>query len=134
MWFKVNLTLYKTHISRIWDNDELVWKYLQTVISWDDVVKVALLFKYWNGNPFSEKKSQQIKKNKKKTRKRYGFVKTDLCTTPLAWADISIIDCAVCIGRYVDTTVQFYNTSSKAPQTFTLVLLSNVDFCVPIAR
>ncbi len=34
-------TFLKAHMSHKWDNKEFNWKYLQTMISWDDVVKVV---------------------------------------------------------------------------------------------
>ena len=54
-WFKINLTLFRSRISHKWENImNLFLRYLQTVIPWEDLVKVSskLMVKKWNGSLF----------------------------------------------------------------------------------
>ncbi len=48
-WSSKYTYFFETHISQY---NEFILKYLQTIISWEDVVKVAsnLMLKNWNGN------------------------------------------------------------------------------------
>ena len=42
-WFKMNVL--KSHFSQVWHYTDRIWWYLQTMISWEHVVKVASKFK-----------------------------------------------------------------------------------------
>ncbi len=105
VWFKINLTLFKSHISCKWLN----------------MVNLLMIFKrcgiLGGCGESGIKIDAQILKWEPKIVKRYTHVKSmdcysiHLCTTRQSCTDISIIDCAVCISIYEDTTVQASNTT-----------------------
>ena len=105
VWFKINLTLFETDISHKLSNImNLFWKYLETRISWKDVVKVAskLMLKYWNWSTFRTN-SQFFFLH---TCISYGAVTIDQCTTTHHALTLWFIDLAVCmmIPRYKYST------------------------------
>ncbi len=80
-WFKVFLTLFKSHISHKWGNNKFILRYLQSVISWEDVVKAAsksmspteMTVFFWTNS----------QKNILHTQKVYGvLLKVMYCTVP----------------------------------------------------
>ncbi len=52
-WFKINLTLFKSHISHKWEHIVDSSRYLQSVIPWEDVVKIDVEIMKWEA--FSDK-------------------------------------------------------------------------------
>ncbi len=75
--------------------NEFIWRYLQTMISWKDVVKVVSksMLKYWNRNFFA----QIVKNHFTHTLSLLYGLLPQLCTTHNYRTDISVINCAVCI-------------------------------------
>ncbi len=114
--------------------NEFIWRYLQTMISVEDVLKVTskLMFKYWNWRPFGANGQKQFY-----THCLMSMELLDLCTMwDLELTSFTIIHFAVCHTIYDDTTV-LYPQQNAIDLTCVLNgfgLLSIKDFHFSIER
>ncbi len=84
-----------------------IWKYLQTMISLKDVVKVAL--KWWANAEMGAPFGQIVKKHLTKVKCKGLSCSNDLCTILHSYRTLTsqFIDCALCIFVYDDTISLF---------------------------
>ena len=105
---KINLTLFKTHVSHKWKSIMNLFDNIYKAYLGYNVVKSGIKIdaQILKQGPFFDKQSRKILH----TRKTNGVVPIDQCTNPAHALIFWYIDWAV----HDDTKVQ-YNTSNKAP-------------------